>query len=431
MHDAERRIQLLAWGVLLAAFAAFLLIVVGGPALAWQLAKSASLVESATVRVRVGNLGVEQGDRRDILGQGDPPTAVREGARLALLGAEGSSAFIRLFDGTAAMLERHGRLELREMRRPRFPIADRPPEILLGLDDDGAGATLTVSTPYAAPDAAAARLQVDTPHARVRISPDARVRFSLDAGSLRLAVDVGEAWVTAPLGEPVEHAVTVRVSRGERTSVPAGRIPSAATDALEDLVSNGDFTVPPRRENGWSRVPPGDARPIAPPALTHNADADGRTYIRLRRAGSSQTPADIVLGQALAVDLHDATSLAVQATLRIDAQSLPGGGDNAQEFPLILTLVAEDAQGDEFTIPMRFYAVPPDPDASEFAGARVEDGDVLVPLGDWYTFDSGELRDGSSPFAPGRVPVRLRRLEIKASGHDFDTRLDQVSVLRR
>lgn len=431
MDDAERRIQLVAWGVLLAAFAVFLLVVVGGPALAWRLAKSASVVEVAEVRVRVGNLGVEQGERRDILGQGDPPTAVREGARLALLGAEGSSAFVRLFDGTAAMLERHGRLELITMRRPRFPIADRPPAIALGLDDDGTGATLTVSTPYAASDAAAARIEVDTPHATVRIAPDARVRFSLDAGSLRLAVDVGEAWVTAPLGPPVEHAVTVRVARGERTVVPAGRIPSAATDALEDLVANGDFTVPPRRENGWSRVPPGEAPPIAPPALTHAVDADGRTSIRLRRAGSQRTPSDIVLGQELAIDVHDATTLAVQATLRIDAQSLPGGGDNAQEFPLILTLVAEDAQGDEFTIPMRFYAVAPDPGAAEFAGARVEPRDVLVPLGEWYTFDSGELRDGSSPFAPGRVPVRLRRLEIKASGHDFDARLDQVSVFRR
>lgn len=431
MHDAERRIQLVAWGVLLASFAAFLLVVVGGPVLAWRLAQGASVVEPATVRVRVGNLGVEHGDRRDILGQGDPPTAVREGARLALLGAEGSSAFVRFFDGTAAMLERHGRLELSVMRRPRFPIADRPPEIVLGLDDDGAGATLTVSTPYAAPGAPAARIHVATPHASVRLAPDARVRFSLDAGSLRLAVDVGEAWVTAPVGAAAGHAVTVRVARGERTVVPAGRIPSAATDALEDLVANGDFTVPPRRENGWSRVPPGDARPIAPPTLMHAADADGRTYIRLRRVGSNRTPADIVLGQALPVDVHDATSLAVQATLRIDAQSLPGGGDNAQEFPLILTLVAEDAQGDEFTIPMRFYAVLPDPAAAEFAGARVEERDVLVPLGEWYTFDSGELRDGSSPFAPGRVPVRLRRLEIKASGHDFDARLDQVAVFRR
>jgi hypothetical protein len=75
--------------------------------------------------------------------------------------------------------------------------------------------------------------------------------------------------------------------------------------------------------------------------------------------------------------------------------------------------------------------VPPDPTAEEFAGARVEPRDVLVPLGEWYTFDSGELRDGRSPYAPGRQPIRLRRIELKASGHDFDTRIDSVSVGRR
>jgi len=430
MSAGQRPIQLVAWAVLLASLAGFLLVVLAGPVLAWRLARGATIAERAVVRVRVGNVGLEHGDRRDILGEGDLLAEAHEGARLTLLGAEGSGAFVRLFDGTAAMLERHGRLSLVAMRRPRFAFGDQPPRLDLRLDDVGDGATLTVSTPYPEPGAVTTIVEVATPHGVVRVAPDARVRFSLDADALRLAVDVGEAWVTAPLTPAAGQPATVRVGRGERTVVPAGRIPSAATDALEELVRNGDFTKPPRRDNGWSRVPPGDVRPIAPPVLTH-VDADSRTAIRLRRVGAAKTPADIVLSQALPIDLFDATSLAVQATLRIDLQSLPGGGDNAQEFPLIITLVAEDANGDEFPLAIRFYAVPPDPTAQEFAGARVEGRDVLVPVGEWYTFDSGELRDGTSPFAPGRVPVRLRRLEIKASGHDFDTRLDQISVVRR
>lgn len=431
MSSAQRPIQLVAWVVLLASLAAFLVIVVGGPVLAWRMALDASVAEPASVLVRVGNVGLEHAGRRDILGEGNAPATAREGARLTLLGAEGSSAFVRLFDGTAAMLERHGRLTLVTMRRPRFAFGSGPPRQALHLDGDGSGATLTVSTPYALLDAPATLVDVTTPHARVRVAPDTRVRLSLDAGSLRLSVDVGEAWVTAPLAPNTGSPATVHVARGERTVVPVGRIPSTATDALEELVSNGDFTVPPRRENGWMRVPPGDARPIAPPALTHGKDTDGRTFIRLRRTGAAKTPADIVLRQDLPIDLRDATHLAVQVTLRIDAQSLPGGGDNAQEFPLILTLVADDANGDEFAIPMHFYAVPPDPTAAEFSGARVEERDIRVPLGAWYTFDSGELRDNASLYAPGRVPVRLRRLEIKASGHDFDTRIDRISVVRR
>ena len=431
---ALRSVQWTAWAVLLIAFAVFLLLVLGGPYAAWRTAEAAREQPPAELRIRAGNANLQRRGERETLGEGDVEPAVLEGAEIRMLGAGGSKAFLRFFDESTLDLEGNGSLRIDQMQRPRFAFGSAPRRISLRLEPDegGAPALLRAGTKYLAPGAEPTELEILTPRARVTLAPDTRVRLRAEGRDLRVWTDTGEARVEAldpdggPLAEAGEAAALL-VRAGERTRVREEGPPDPATSEPENLVANADFARPPARENGWQLLPTsGEPAPRA----EHEVEDGGRTVLRLRREGSEGRPGDLVLTHDLyELEIEDASYLSLEAVLRIDEQSLPGGGDRGEEFPLILTLVAETVDGTPFTIPIQLYAVPPDPEGERFQGAVVDESrDVLVPLGEWTRFESGNLRDGESPWARGMVPSQLERLEIKASGHDFDSRLDSISL---
>lgn len=425
-----RGVQWAAWAVLFAAFAAFLLLLLGGPYAGWRYAQQATELPSAELRIRAGNANLERRGERVTLGAGDIESEVREGAEVRLLGAGGSQAFLRFFDESTVDLEGQGTLRVESMRRPRFEAGEAPRRIALRVTPDAAGepVILRAGTKYLAPSAEPTSFEILTPRARVTLAPDTRVRLRAEGEDLRVWADLGEARVRTL--DPGEDGGEVVLRGGERTRIRAEGPPDPATDVPENLVANADFARPPARENGWLLQAP-SGRPA--PAVEHDVEDGGRTVLRLRREGSEGRPGDVALSHDLYdFDVEDASYLSLEAVLRVDEQSLPGGGDRGEEFPIILTLVAETSEGTPFTIPISFYAVPPDPEGERFQGAVVdEERDVLVPLGEWTRFESGNLRDGANPWARGLAPSQLDRLEIKASGHDFDSRVDSVSLFWR
>ena len=97
-RSALRSLQWAAWAVLFLGFAAFLLLVIGGPYSGWRYAQGGTISPRAELRVRSGNANLERLGSRETLGDGDVDAEVPEGAAIRLLGAGGSSAFLRFFD---------------------------------------------------------------------------------------------------------------------------------------------------------------------------------------------------------------------------------------------------------------------------------------------------------------------------------------------
>lgn len=432
-----RRVQVLCWSVLLSAFAVFVALAVAVPWATWRWAHVATRRATADVRVTAG--GLDRCLPSDCLPslREDESWRAPERATLDLAGGGGAAAFLRFADGSTAQIERSARLRLARLRRPLFPWSGRRPTIGLELDVIGDGsARLSAGSRYydGRPDQAP-DFWIDTPIARVALAPETHVQVRLDGDALRVAVEMGQATVSARDAAPAPPAAaspSVIVRRGERTVVERGGWPSAATDRPENLVRNADFDRPPDSADGWTAVPVA-AGLVATPTLRHELTPGGRTAMHFRRQAAQKTPADLVLAHDFRnFDLADASWLSVAAVVRIDAQSLPGGGDRAEEFPLIVTLVVEDLAGDERRWFTGFYSLAPDPTGSEFAGARVVEGrDVQVAARDWVEFDSGNLLDATNlrGFAElATVPVRLKRLELKASGHDFDAWVDRIEV---
>jgi hypothetical protein len=134
--------------------------------------------------------------------------------------------------------------------------------------------------------------------------------------------------------------------------------------------------------------------------------------------------------QALSANVTEAEHLGVTADLRVLFQDLAGGGTRLTEFPVIVTLIATDANGDYVEWRSGFYARPPDPadPNSPVPGAPHQQ----VAEGEWYRFDSGNLLDPENPNGFARLglarPARLTRVLVKASGHDYVSEVDNVGV---
>lgn len=432
-----RRIQVLGWSILLVAFAVFVALAIGGPWAAWRWAHLATRRAQADVRVTSG--GLDRCVRSDCLPsmREDELWSAPENATLELAGGGNSAAFFRFADGSTAQLERFGRLRLVRLRRPLFRWGEQRPAIALALDPVPGGTVRlrAGSRFYDGPPDRAPEYWIDTPLGRIALAPETHLMLRLDRAALRISVEMGEATVTtvASAGAGVvSPPTTLIVRRGEQTTVRAGQRPSPATNRPENVLPDADFDRPPDPADGWTAIPAGvDA--IGAPTLSHELTTGGRTAMHFSRSDSAKTPADLVLARDFRdFDLTDATWLSVAATVRIDEQSLPGGGDRAEEFPLIVTLIIEDADGNEKRWFVGFYSLAPDPAGSEFAGARIVEGrDVLVGQGKWTDFDTGNLLDATNSrgFAHlSTMPIRLKRLELKSSGHDFDAWVDRVEV---
>jgi len=447
------RVELAAWVVILGALAVFLTLVVGGPWLAIRTVRTATESPPASVTVRKGDVRLSRARESGSLAEGSSASAA-EGTTLQPLGAGGSSAFVRFFDGSTAMLERFGSLSLLEMRRPRFGRDGDGRSIRLLLEPSPGGtAVLRLGTTFSGYRGyGPLEFRVETPVADVELAPETDAVLRLDPDELQILVIEGRAEVRGTAAvvarppDPAEPAADpdrsgedqpgVVVRAGARTSVRRGNLPEMPSAEPSELLTNGDFDLPPSPENGWQPLPAAVPLPN-PPAGVHQVTEDGRTILRLVREDSGGAPADLVYRHTIegGFELEDVSQLSVEAVLRIDAQSLPGGGDRGEEFPLLIILTFADSDGDEFQWRVGFYAVAPDPESEAFAGAVIDPRrDKAAPLGEWVTFESGNLLDPARTGDLGATtingfPAVLKRIEVKASGHDFDSSIDRLSLL--
>jgi hypothetical protein len=408
--------ELTAWVVLVTALAVFLAALVGLPYLGLQFAQRATVPQTAVVESKRGAVVLRStsGDER-VLKDGEQLDGLPEGSSVTTLA--GARAFMRLFDNSVVHLRPGTTVELREMRRPRFDAGGSGRTVRLAARPDGPGpAALTVGA-----TSGKVELVVDTPHGQVRLGPEAQARLQITPDELSVQDNDGAVTV-----EAAGKAVTLGFD--QRTDVPAGRPPGLPTAAEKNVVLNPDFGAPAGTDPWKPQFEP----PTRASTSSRSVLPDGRTVVRFHRGGTAGRPGDIYYRQVLGEDVADARHLGVTADLRVLAQELTGGGIGASEFPVIVSLVYRDEEDNaDLRWETAFYSRPLDPGDS--TSAALSPGRTQqVSEGEWYHYDSGNLLDRSNPrgFAALGLPppVQLTRIEVKASGHDLDSEVDDVGV---
>jgi hypothetical protein len=423
VNDGQR-IQLVAWSVLLAAFAVFVTLAAGLPWLGLRYVQGATVSQHADVEARSGTVALEMAGDRALLDAGAGARRLAEGAAV-VTGADPDRAFARFFDGSTVTAGPNTRLTLVGMRRPRF--AGGPDGRVVRLRAEpvrpDSPAQLCAGTTWGA-----LTFDVHTPRGDVRVAPESRARLDLRPDGLRVTSLDGQVTLRGGGREVV-------LERDQRSEIGLSGGPTAPVPAIENLLVNGDFRL---SAGGWifDRAPapaqvdlpdPGDAR--------NSLSADGRHVLHFERSGSAGSPADLWFTQRLeGYPVSAASFLGISATLRVLGQSLAGGGSQGTEFPLILRLIGEGPGGEEVRWEAGFYVTDPEPDpetpAEVLPLARAPIPPVEVERGAWTTFETGNLLATGNPYAvrlPTR-PVRLNRFEVKASGHDYESEIDSVGL---
>ncbi len=406
---ARVRHERLAWLVLLGAFLTFLIVGIGVPVLTLRYVRTAQAIRDGEMEVIrpivlvLNQQGAKTGVT-DMAPVGEGQTIVTDSE---------SRALITLFDGSTIQVYPDTSLRIHTLREPRFArygLSQRANDIGIEL----LNGTLRVGVALPTAGRPRPNFTVTSPHLEANLVEGGYFLDTNQTGADITAYNQ-DATVTSKWGGP-----PVTLHRGQRTQVLAGQAPQAPQAAEVNLVTNGDFSA--ATEGVWKvGMDQGGDGPSIDPSwdITNTGD---REALQFTRTGSEFAPgrgnhASITASQTLNRNLPDPyTSLKLRAEVRVNEQSLSGGGYLDTEYPLLLRVVYKDAYGSEHEWWRGFYI-------QNTAGNPTSHGEA-VRKGVWTPVEF-ELRDGPLP------PFQIVRVEAEASGWDFDSEVSDLRLILR
>ncbi len=335
-----------------------------------------------------GRRAVGEGSRivTDASSKGVLTLAVDEAGQLQL-------ATVQLSPSTTVALD--------EARSPRFNLSRDPHRAVLEL----AAGRLFVTIQQA--DERDAQMRVATPNGEVELGPGI---YDITANEQETRVRVRDGIATAHgAGRAVE------VKPGERANIEAGRPPEIPVSDTVNLVGNGSFEqqlAPWWQENA-------EVKPGFTPGSVEIVQDDRRNALRLVRRTEEQVPNRVWVSQMIDKDVEGYDNLALRLDVKVVFQSVPGGGEQDSEYPLMVDLAYTDIYGKDLHHYVGFFAydLPPGSPYPKPSGER-------VPLGVWYTYESPNLFE----LLEETRPARINSITVYANGHDYESLATDVAL---
>lgn len=423
----ERQIQRLAWAVLLLSFTACVALAVLIP---WQVItylRTSYIGTPARAAALTGILRLEHpGGEPVAVPPGNPYPRLREGD---LLVTDAQSQGLAMFAAPSgpgqelAMVQIYPntQIEVRRARYPRFGISPEPARLVFYIRSGRARITRLESPREV-------ELIVQTPHGQAMVL----------AGTLAVEVQNDRADFTVRAGRArVQGSTQVQELRSDQRARIGldGQVEGplgAGRSMLPDLFGaplperSVEEPVPPNQWAIFTFVKqPGESKGNVVPTVEA-----GRQALSITRSGfdHAQTGVFIVLNQ----DVRDFRSLQLHISLKILFQDVAVCGVVGTECPLMIRLEYKDFNGNDRQWLQGFYAVgeitPQTPGSClPQVCPPPLNPHIRVPLGEWYTFDSGNLMEILR--AAGAPPVTLTRLRIYASGHNYSVMFSELELI--
>lgn len=126
-------------------------------------------------------------------------------------------------------------------------------------------------------------------------------------------------------------------------------------------------------------------------------------------------------------DISQYNSLVLRTTFNIASQSLAACGttEEATECPFMIVIYYLDANGERRELVFGFYARLDDTRQLKNRCPACHQDHIFVHPGSWYTYESGNLLDLPLPSPPSAIS----QIKFYASGHQYDVRVSEVSLL--
>jgi hypothetical protein len=398
-NKPERAAWLVIWG----AFLIFLALCAMVPLGIRYYVLHATTPQTATLEVIGGTVRVREPDVASPLAV-TKTILVPEGTTIET--DANSRGILTFHDGSTTILFPDTQILLREMRVSTFAWGAEP--LTIGIDQTRGRIRVG-----AAPQILTGGNASSTAHL-IRINTQ-QLSATLAEGSYAIEVTADASQVSARDGTAKVTAQdrTVTIGRSQRTVARRGEPPLPPLPAVQDIIVNGDFQDPLPR--GWdplrnstttAGIVLGSAKVIA---------FDNRQTLHIVRASAGQTSADTGLIQQVNREVSDYRSIRLMADVRLQNQSLSGGGILSSEYPLILRMRYRDVYGSEAEWVHGFYF-------QNINNNPTNNGE-LAPQGVWVPYESTNL------FEIDPRPFFITSLQVYASGWDYDSYVTGVRLV--
>lgn len=409
----------MAWLVLFGAFGVCIALTLLVPFLGVQFVRFSTESQTALLQA----IGVTQGGVTPVsvnVPNAPLPIAIKDPAPISEDNtivtdkSDTSRAFLTFFDSSTATISPDTQLTLQEMRRPRFTWSDLQNQVVV---EQPRGLVRYAVAPTWAhpgnPDGRPLQFLVRTPQFDAWLDPGGSYSILVTDKTAEIAVRDGNATLQSRDGSQ-----QLRVGLSERVVAEQGKPIAAPIAAAQDLLGNGDFaqrvTCDPNEAGPWRCFVDqgGDGGNIN--GSIGAVTSENRRAVQINRANSNQNSAITGIRQDIDRDVSDFRTLKLSADVRVDNQSLSGGGYQSTEYPLILRVRYRDVNGDEAEY-FRGYFIQNDTHNPTNNGEQ-------IPRGQWVPVESSNL------LALPIKPFRIISVEAYASGWDYQSYISNVQL---
>jgi hypothetical protein len=402
--------QRLAWTVLLLAFAVFCVLVIAVPLAGRSyLLNSTDAQTTAVTSVRGTILTSSKGASVPVPVTDGATIEVEEGTTVSTDAT--SQAILTFFNDSTLTLYGQTEVSLEAVRTPRYSFSPHANTIVIEVKH---GRVRIAATNVIGVDENRG-LDFNV------ITPDADAALSEGSFSVEISEDMTQITARSGKAQISADGDVVMLASGERSVTMAGQPPSPPLPPEQNLVQNGDFSAP--LEGMW------EIYKVEPPsgAVTTTVsivDIGGvRNALRLASNGEDGLHSEVGVTQRIDKSVLDYDSLRVQVDVRINLQSLPGGGTLGSEFPIMMHLSYKDADANQRDLYHGFYYSPAPQDWILFDTPDNSSERILRFL--WYPYESPNLLDSLG----SAKPVHLDYVRIYASGWLYDAYVTNVALL--
>ncbi len=400
-----------AWFVLLANLFACCVLAVAVPLGARSFILHSTRAEFASVTATQGTVQVWPRSEKDPVAVPDR-RSVTEGSAVvtddkakALLTLSSDTTGERL--DTTIQLDPNTAIVLQKARAPRFQWSTDPHEIGLDLREG----RIYLTTQHE--DDRDVQMQVMTPQAEL----------TLVQGAFDVLVLGDQTQVRARSGGGLVQSEgrQVAINGGERVVVKAGQPPELPVPDTLNLVLNGSFEG--RISPPWQNYVNLGKADLEPGKVTLEEVGQGQA-VRFTRKTEDGAPNEVGLVQDVNRDVQGYDSLVLRFDLELLNQSVPGGGYQASEYPVMVRIDYTDVNGkDQFWVHGFYYLDLPPGVTWVPADTRGE----KIPLGVRYNYESPNLFQ----LLKDARPAHINKITIYAAGHDYDSRVSDLALTVR
>ena len=425
--------QIIAWLVIFIAFAVFCLLVNLAVNLASDYLSHSIQNRSATVTVTRGPVYIARTGQGSLL-VANPLDTIQPGD--TILTDNQSQVTLELFDGTKLDIYSSSKVRLSQSRIVTTNFVRREKQLALEIslnssDDDRTG----VGKISVQPGNKDAQEYSGKPIV-ITCSDGASLIFEGNQGKDNYSIDLihstdgsSRTMITSPVtntGNLQISAVgkTQLLEPGRRVFVANGQPPVETNGLQDELIRNNRAFI--NGLDGWEvqQKDSGSLDNIFCSLFIDSEKVDDGTIYRTHtyRGQGTKDSHECSVIQELNTDVSSYQSLVFTFKLKIQTQSLSGGGEQGIEFPLFVRINYMDMQGNPYNEYFAgFYITPFDPkDNTRVAKYIVSE---QVKQGEWIEFVSEDLMQRRNK------PQKILSITIGSAGHDYEAYFTDLSLV--